>query len=57
MKYILGNLIQLADQGNFDVIIHGCNAFTTMGGGSFISKLVNIYLSITNEPNRIYNRM
>lgn len=33
MKYILGNLIQLADQGNFDVIIHGCNAFTTMSGG------------------------
>lgn len=33
MKYILGNLIQLADQGNFDVIIHGCNAFCTMGGG------------------------
>lgn len=57
MKYILGDLIQLADHGHFDIIVHGCNAFCTMGGGSFISKLVNIYLSITNEPNRIYNSM
>jgi O-acetyl-ADP-ribose deacetylase (regulator of RNase III) len=28
-----GNLINLAKQGEFDVIIHGCNCFHTMGAG------------------------
>lgn len=33
MKYINGNLITLAKNGDFDVIVHGCNAFCTMGAG------------------------
>lgn len=33
MKYVIGNLIEMADQGNFDVIVHGCNCFNTMGAG------------------------
>lgn len=33
MKTIRGDLIQLALDGNFDVIIHGCNCFCTMGAG------------------------
>lgn len=28
-----GNLITLAEEGNFEVIIHGCNCFHTMGAG------------------------
>lgn len=28
-----GNLLDLAENGNFDVIIHGANCFNTMGGG------------------------
>ncbi len=28
-----GDLIQLAVNGHFDVIIHGCNCFCTMGAG------------------------
>ncbi len=28
-----GDLIQLAMNGNFDVIVHGCNCFCTMGAG------------------------
>jgi len=28
-----GNLLDLAEQGEFDVIIHGCNCFCTMGAG------------------------
>ena len=28
-----GNLIDLAEQGEFDVIIHGCNCQNTMGSG------------------------
>ena len=31
-----GNLLQLADDGVFDVIVHGCNCFNEMGAG--ISK-------------------
>jgi len=33
MKERIGDLLQLADQGEFDVIIHGCNCFHTMGAG------------------------
>jgi len=33
MKLIKGDLIQLAQGGKFDVIIHGCNCFCTMGAG------------------------
>ena len=33
MKIIKGDLIKLALEGNFDVIIHGCNCFCTMGAG------------------------
>jgi len=33
MKTTNGNLIRLAVDGHFDVIIHGCNCFCTMGAG------------------------
>lgn len=33
MKIIKGDLIELAKQGHFDVITHGCNCFCTMGAG------------------------
>lgn len=33
MKVIQGNLLHLAEQGHFDVILHGCNCFNTMGAG------------------------
>lgn len=33
MKAIQGDLIKLALAGKFDVIIHGCNCFCTMGAG------------------------
>jgi O-acetyl-ADP-ribose deacetylase (regulator of RNase III) len=33
IKYVKGNIIDLAEQGHFDVIIHGCNCFNTMGAG------------------------
>lgn len=33
MKHIEGNLITLALAGQFDVIVHGCNCFCTMGRG------------------------
>jgi len=33
MKIVYGDLINLAKQGRFDVIVHGCNCFCTMGAG------------------------
>lgn len=33
MKVVEGDLIGLALQGTFDVIVHGCNCFCTMGAG------------------------
>ena len=33
LKYIPGDLIKLALAGQFDVIVHGCNCFCTMGSG------------------------
>lgn len=33
MKIIKGDLLKLADEGEFDVIVHGCNCFNTMGAG------------------------
>lgn len=33
MKYIQGNLLDLAEQGIFDVIVHGCNCHHAMASG------------------------
>jgi O-acetyl-ADP-ribose deacetylase (regulator of RNase III) len=33
MNTLQGDLIQLALDGRFDVIVHGCNCFCTMGAG------------------------
>lgn len=33
METISGDLLDLAEKGRFDVIVHGCNCFHNMGGG------------------------
>lgn len=33
IKYVEGNLITMAQNGEFDIIAHGCNCFCTMGAG------------------------
>jgi len=33
MKHTKGNLLRLAEAGEFDVIVQGCNCFCTMGSG------------------------
>ena len=33
LKLVNGDLLQLANNGHFDVIVHGCNCFCTMGAG------------------------
>lgn len=37
MNYVEGDLIALAIQGAFDVIVHGCNCFCAMGAGIALS--------------------
>lgn len=33
MKYVKGDIVSLAKTGQYDVIVHGCNCFHTMGAG------------------------
>ena len=33
LKHTKGNLLDLAEQGQFDIVVQGCNCFNTMGGG------------------------
>lgn len=33
IKHMKGDLLTLAEQGHFDVIVHGCNCQNTMGSG------------------------
>jgi len=33
MKEVGGNLIEMANEGKFDVIVHGCNCYCAMGAG------------------------
>lgn len=33
LKNAKGNLLDMAESGEFDVIVQGCNCFNTMGGG------------------------
>lgn len=33
MKYIMGNLVDRALEGKYNLIVHGCNCFNNMGAG------------------------
>lgn len=33
LRHAKGNLLDLAEAGEFDVVVQGCNCFNTMGGG------------------------
>ena len=33
MKYVKGDIVSLAKSGEYDVVVHGCNCFHTMGAG------------------------
>jgi len=47
LKRVKGNLIDLAEQGEFDVIVHGCNCLNTMGSG--------IALEMRNRYPKVYD--
>jgi O-acetyl-ADP-ribose deacetylase (regulator of RNase III) len=50
MKIIKGDLIKLAEQGEFDVIIHGCNCFHKMRSG--LAKQLADRYPIVEEADR-----
>ena len=50
MKTIKGDLIKLAEKGEFNVIVHGCNCFHAMGGG--IAKQLADRYPIVEETDR-----
>lgn len=33
LKHVKGNLLDLAEKGKFDIVVHGCNCQNTMGSG------------------------
>lgn len=53
MKYVQGNLIDLALNGAFDCIVHGCNCFHTFGSGIALEikeRLPEAYLADLKTP-------
>ena len=49
MKSIKGDLIHLAKEGEFDLIVHGCNCFCTMGAG--IAKQIRTQFPLAWEAD------
>jgi len=49
MKCVKGDLIQLAREGRFDLIIHGCNCFCTMDAG--IAKQIRTHFPAAWEAD------
>ena len=50
MKTIKGDLIKLAEEGKFDIIVHGCNCFHAMGAG--IARQLADRYPIVEETDR-----
>ena len=51
MKVVSGDLIQLAKNGEFDLIVHGCNCFCTMGAG--IAKGIKAAFPAAYKADRV----
>jgi len=49
MKTVQGDLLKLAQQGHFDLIVHGCNCFGNMGAG--IAKGIKIQFSAAYQAD------
>lgn len=51
MKVVSGDLLELAEQGNFDIIVHGCNCFHTMGAG-LAAQIAKNYPQVVEADKR-----
>lgn len=54
LKHVKGNLIDMALEGKFDVIIHGCNCFHTMGAGIAKEIAARIPVAVKADLNTPY---
>jgi O-acetyl-ADP-ribose deacetylase (regulator of RNase III) len=60
MKIVKGDLLDLAEQGHFDVIVHGCNCFNTMGGGiaaQIKKRFPEAYMADQDTISGYYNKL
>jgi O-acetyl-ADP-ribose deacetylase (regulator of RNase III) len=51
MNQLQGNLLTLAEEGKFDVIVHGCNCFHAMGGG-IAAKIAFLYPEVEQADSQ-----
>jgi O-acetyl-ADP-ribose deacetylase (regulator of RNase III) len=51
LKHAKGNLIDMAEQGLFDIIVHGCNCQNTMGSGIAKEIRARYPLAYTADTN------
>ena len=60
MKIVKGDLLQLAREGNFEVIVQGSNCFNTMGGGiarQIKAEFPNAYAADCKTVAGDYNKL
>lgn len=60
LKHTRGNLLDLAEAGEFDIIVHGCNCWNTMGGGIAreIRERFPVAAQVDSETNKgDYNKL
>ena len=53
LNHTKGNLLDLAEKGKFDIVVHGCNCFTTMGSG--IAKEIRERYPDAYEADTLYD--
>lgn len=60
LKHAKGNLVDMAAQGQFSIIIHGCNCHNTMGSGiarEIREKYPSAYdadcMTVAGDPNKL----
>jgi O-acetyl-ADP-ribose deacetylase (regulator of RNase III) len=60
LKHAEGNLIDMAEAGDFNIIVQGCNCFNTMGGG-IAREIAERYPEAQEADNRTpkgaYNKL
>lgn len=60
LKHAKGNLLDMAENGDFDIIVQGCNCFNTMGGGLAreIRELFPMAATVDDETQKgDYNKL
>jgi O-acetyl-ADP-ribose deacetylase (regulator of RNase III) len=60
LKHTKGNLIDMAKEKEFDIIVHGCNCFNAMGGGiarEIAERLPYAQIQDSNTIKGDYNKL